>query len=85
LAERIPMASWQGQLGSVRLEYSRFLRTHDKYELYDDLGTLTALVFHSETALLYLYAKVCWHDDWQHCPTWTAVDECRCDVEAALG
>lgn len=36
-------------------------------------------IFFSETAFNYSYVGVVWHDESEHCPTWS--QGCRCDVE----
>lgn len=49
---------------------------------HDRTGVPRRVVFHS-SAIFHLYLHgATWHDQRQHCPTWSDATECRCDVEA---
>jgi len=60
--------------------FNRNLRTTDAIAIRSEVGMI--FVFHSLETALQLEAMVQWHDEPDHCRTWTDGGGCACDVEA---
>lgn len=64
------------EFNGIPCEFNRYMRSTDLFMMM--LRGRKTLIAFSITALQYKLRGIRWHDDADHCSTWS--DGCRCDL-----